>query len=515
MTNGNTNTVVVSSFKKQLKVLLLLPFFTLLIGFSLVFFFLPFYIFRTILSFLVKWWDPQVSRVLTGLSASLLRDFESHQVKPLSTIVVCLKGRGELTFPEFREQFNKQIILRRDPLNKQALQFPELQQYYKNCMGYMFLKWDQNFNIADHIHLYENGKNNVIRRDEIMKIWQELMVKPFQKNKSPWEAILLQNAELDDGNGVCDKVIFLRIHHGIADGFSVQKLLTSLDDEFIPSTNIIPANYSKFQKVLINFRTAVFGPYDLLNKMVNCKEDYHSLHLQAKDLAKEYFVLESSFMQVENIKKAKREYGVAFTTILISIVCGGIRRYLDKTEKPFPNPHLLGIPFAIQGHSNKLENNFLIAPLTLPIHLPQARERIFDIQSQIAALYKSSISHMLGLSIDLLSFLPLKLMRTLTKKSVFSTAYSTLPGPTQPLGIKSGRLYEVNFTYGTGAASLGLCFSSITYLGRLRMTIFVDKNLVGSWDQAEQLIECLTEEYKNLCKGVLTRSNLRSHIRSS
>lgn len=122
-----------------------------------------------------------------------------------------------------------------------------------------------------------------------------------------------------------------------------------------------------------------------------------------------------------------------------------------------------------------------------------------DIQRQFNALRCSTVPKMLSWFIDILSCFPLRWMRNLTKKSICSTGYSTIPGPKKQITLPGQwKLDEVNFVYGTGCSSLGLCFSTITYLGRFRMTIFADKNLMEGQHQANEMVECITEEYQCL-----------------
>lgn len=106
-----------------------------------------------------------------------------------------------------------------------------------------------------------------------------------------------------------------------------------------------------------------------------------------------------------------------------------------------------------------------------------------------------------------MSCLPSLLLRAATKKSIFSISYSSIPGPEKIITGGFGgecSLVEANFAHGLSPDSLGLAISTLTFAGKLRMTLFVDRNLMGGRrDKANIFVDCLMEEWRELQKCAL------------
>ena len=62
------------------------------------------------------------------------------------------------------------------------LKYPELQQYIGTFMGFLFWRKEQNFNVRNHVRLYDGKKpGNFINEKEVTEIWNELSQKPFDE----------------------------------------------------------------------------------------------------------------------------------------------------------------------------------------------------------------------------------------------------------------------------------------------------------------------------------------------
>lgn len=320
----------------------------------------PFVFYRKFISYIAKYYDKDITTIVTGLSAVFHRDFDCFHEKPLHTIVACLriKKTGDpLTLANAQQAFLEKVIQKKGGNGK--LVYPELQQHYTRWMGYSFLKWDRKFDICNHVTVYQEDNEMVVNRKVLMEIWQELMVKPFHKEKSPWEAILLENY-VEEGEGAPDWIIFMRLHHGLADGFCFEHILSNLfDSDYKPDFTSNPSvsvsvhhddsitrkTLSEVQKLLVNLRCLWMGPYDLVNRGIRYAEDYHSLHFPADEKSNNYFVVESPLIPVDQVRKIKQRLGVGFTTVLVGVAAGAIRKFLVRNAMPFPERYVTTIPF--------------------------------------------------------------------------------------------------------------------------------------------------------------------------
>lgn len=309
----------------------------------------------------------EIGDMLTGIRAAQIRDFDELHEKPRTTEVACLRLKGPLDYERIVDAFFRRVVTKMDP-NKayHKLQYPELRQYFTKFLGYVFLKPDDKFDVRNHFVIYENS-GEPVNRKKLMQIWEELMVKPFVKNKSPWEMTLIDNYvpdkdEVETWNATESLktteekywVVLIRIHHGLADGFSVQKMLSYLaDEEFIPNFS---AKISPLQSVLMGLRAVILGPYDIVWRWFRGREDFHHLHLHPSKQSGEFYVIESKLISTKVVKSIKKKFGAPFTAVLVAAISGGLRKYMLKYNKPIPKYMSTAIPFATLDHSDKLTN---------------------------------------------------------------------------------------------------------------------------------------------------------------
>lgn len=345
--------------------------FTALFPFLLLFVCLPVKLYSRLIAYLGRVIDPLKGSIVTGMAACQLRDIDQVYEKPQSAEVVCLRMKGKCEVDKFIDTFNNRVIIKlRQDKPYPILQYPELQQKFEKFFGYAFLRKDIAFNVRNHFSVYnETAPGTPVTRNDLMKIWEKLMTKPFAKGRSAWEFVVVENYipdedELETWNNSKDPniakaeekywVAFLRMHHGLADGFSVQKILSYLVDE--PFTPKFPSKMTSYHKFLLNLRTAFLGPYDIIWRWYRGRESFHALHLPASKQKGEYFVVESKMFPISRVKSIKAKFGIPFTSVLISVISGALRKYFLKYGATIPEYLSAGIPLATAEHSDRIIN---------------------------------------------------------------------------------------------------------------------------------------------------------------
>jgi len=153
--------------------------------------FVPVYIFRLLLIGYVKVFRKDFVKIMDGNNPVLAID-DIHG-RPLCTIVGM--GAFDTSDVESCKEFAKNSVYAVDP-KTHKLFHPESQQYYEEWNGFMWWKWEPDFNVSDHISIWEDSKTKVINEDEMIKIVGILEAMPFPKHKSPWEVVLIGNVML-------------------------------------------------------------------------------------------------------------------------------------------------------------------------------------------------------------------------------------------------------------------------------------------------------------------------------
>lgn len=105
-------------------------------------------------------------------------------------------------------------------------------------MGYKFWEWENNFAVANHVFVVERDPFD---ESQIPQLAKSLLATPLPKGKSPWDFTLVV--------GESETTIFFRVHHALADGFSILFLMQRLFGEEAPKEPI----QAKFGKRSVSY----------------------------------------------------------------------------------------------------------------------------------------------------------------------------------------------------------------------------------------------------------------------
>jgi hypothetical protein len=278
---------------------------------------------------------------------------------------------GTLTLERLRDLWHTNVMEARIPdtntnmKNEEKLgkrMYPELTQFLYNWGGYSFWKEDLDFDLNKHInYLSLDNSNENEELDQILpKLREELLNRPWMRNKPLWEVFLIP-VKSEQNN---QTVLIIRCHHSLADGYAMlnlflSKLCKTLDFE-IPKPNLVTKKRSGLLKkigwvLLFPFR----GAYVLAEQAVmamtysvfrtnppSSNEDYTCLHKTLSPLS------------VELIKKIKSHHGVSFASVLHSLATSVLQELLRlKGIDEFPElvPALCILP--LKGHPLLLTNH--------------------------------------------------------------------------------------------------------------------------------------------------------------
>ena len=199
--------------------------------------------------------------------------------------------------------------------------YARLRQLRAKYMGFLFWQWEEDFRAEKHIRLYDKSNNNialteaVCSEEDLKRIIAPLLAKPFvERQKSPWEFLLIENYKSNDNNddGHPQCVLAVRIHHALADGISLVKMMLQLfDHETADFAATTFPQLSLTKRVWTNMLVALRGPYDLASKyFVDCYDSRSCWHMVANQRSKAYHAFFSEVIHVSKIKDILKRYRV-------------------------------------------------------------------------------------------------------------------------------------------------------------------------------------------------------------
>ncbi len=171
-----------------------------------------------ICAYLVSCFFPNYGQFISYTDVFLDEDFVNSN--PQSSIVISLDLQGDICLPKLRTVFTENVLKARSQVNPDNLRYPQLKQFLTTFLLFRIWKNDPNFCLENHI------VERIWNGADPENIHQEYLNKPFKKDRSPWELILIRNNNLDDNSGKeLTSIIVFRVHHVMADAKSLLKLL--------------------------------------------------------------------------------------------------------------------------------------------------------------------------------------------------------------------------------------------------------------------------------------------------
>ena len=321
----------------------------------------PLYAFRLLVSKLAKCLRPDFGKILHTRGATLSVD-DIYSGSPTNNIFVAGIVNGTLSLDVFRQNVMR-VVMQKAPDG--SLHNQEIQQEIVSWMGYHFWRWDQNFRIENHVRMYDGVYKNKVDKegctvDTLRLISAEFIRTPFAPGRSPWEAVVIHNVTTEedvDGASQPKSVVALRVHHSLADGFSVLKVIT---------IDLMVAQYERAQAQFQNktlarkildvlwalIKLPFEGAYQIIESI-----DINEWHIPEDKLTRDYIVGVTPRIPLQVIKDIKNQHDTSFTCILLAAFAGGIRKFMLNNGYRVPRTMHCLTPLPMPGHPSKLRNH--------------------------------------------------------------------------------------------------------------------------------------------------------------
>lgn len=332
----------------------------------------------------------------------------------------------------------------------------------------------------------------------------DLIVTPLDRARPLWDMYVI------DGYGTGTAVL-TRMHHCIADGIALTRVLLSLTDEH-PEAGLEPPSpargRSRRDEVLAPARAgahvaevALHEGFELaahpraeasgllgdltaggraLAKLLFTGADAPSVF--SGDLGVARSVAWTERLELDRVRAIGRATGTTINDVLLAAVCGALHRYMEAHGQMVEELRAT-VPFNLRPLDEPLPrdlgNRFGLVYLTLPVGDAAPADRLADVHRRMEAIKHSPEGPLSAAIIGLIGATPLpveqRLIDVLAPKT--SAVMTNVPGPREPIFFAGSRVAGV-LGWVPASGTIGMGISIFSYAGGVTVGLQVDAHLI-------------------------------------
>ncbi len=390
---------------------------------------------------------------------------------------------------------------------------------------------DERFEIANHLSyvaLPAPGGDKQLR-----DLVSDLMSKPLDFSKPLWHMHVIDG--YNEGS-----VVLARVHHSIADGIALVRVMLSLTDE---SQNPRPARGPKtgpapgFRlplewlpaalgrglvagaelianpgRTLDIARTGAQGAYRL-GRLVLLPPDPATVF--KGQLGRSKRAAWSEPVPLDDFKAIGKAFGATVNDVLVATATGALRRYMEKRGESTAGIAIrASVPVNLRpaDQAHKMGNAFGLVFLTLPIGIADPARRLRAIKKEMDELKVSPEALVSFGVLSLMGLAPVEVeqlgLRFFGSKA--TAVLTNVPGPREPLYMAGRKIDKIMF-WVPQSGRMGLGISILSYAGGVMLGIATDAGLVPD---PERIVEGFKLEFEALRKAAAKAGKPRPHARS-
>ncbi|MFO0888574.1 MAG: wax ester/triacylglycerol synthase family O-acyltransferase [Isosphaeraceae bacterium] len=368
---------------------------------------------------------------------------------------------------------------------------------------------DRLFDLGSHVHriaLPSPGDDQVLR-----EVLSDLISTPLDHARPLWEVHLIEN----HGAG---SVVFFRIHHALADGRALLRVLRSLTDRkgpVEPGESILGAPeppgepdpspeasrttgtaediLAETEALLHRAITLLFHPgqvQDLAGSASDAAASLGHLLTLSADSATPYKgplgvakrVAWSNPVPMSRIKAVAKASGASANQVILCAIAGAIRRDLERRGLSVCDlTFRVSIPVSMWRNepADRLGNRFSLNLLELPVDRGDPRERLAVLRERLERLRLSAETDVMYGLMQVFGMLPPEvgnpILGLLNRK--VTAVLSVVPGLPRVVGF-AGRPVERMIFWVPQSGRLGLGLSVLPYRGAVTLGVAGDAGLM-------------------------------------
>ena len=326
----------------------------------------------------------------------------------------------------------------------------------------------------------------------------QLMGDALPADRPPWQFVVVESYE-------SGSAVVARLHHAIADGLALIHVLKSLADGAGAAASLVEmpragsedADDEDLEELLAPVEEKAWSFRDLLNWVRNLPGLLWALAKftftgsdertrfrgeQGTDKRVDW----SPALDLPALRKAAIRHSATINDLLLAVLSGGFRRYLERYRQLTEEFELRAIIPVNLRHRHEelgLGNRFGLVILALPVGLRNLAARAAEIHRRMLEARKSmepvaafGLLSALGRAPGVVENLAVKKL-----SATSSAAITHVPGPRRPLVIAGRTLKDLMFWVPRGG-SVAMGISILTYAGKARIGLATDARLVPDPD---------------------------------
>ncbi len=347
--------------------------------------------------------------------------------------------------------------------------------------------WEEDpaFDIANHVKELElppPGDAEALRQQV-----SELMSEPLDVRHPLWQLHLIQNYR--EGCAV-----LVRIHHCIADGIALVRVLLSLTDaQKAPESSVASRPHTQFESPALRKKNPYVPRTFIGRAILNVGKAWSLLRLallkpDPKTLFKGKLTVRkvaawSHPLPLDEVKQIGKAFGATVNDVLLSVVSGALEDYLTAREGRSPRRLNIraAVPINLRAAEEdiRLGNKFGLLFLSLPLSITDPLKRLQEVHRRSLALKQSLQSQVVFGFLRVIGMVPHFMERWIINffGTKITAVMTNVPGPQQPIFLAGKRVEKILFWVPqSGRAGMGV--SIFSYCGNVTIGIATDANLV-------------------------------------
>ena len=398
------------------------------------------------------------------------------------------------------------LSLLKQRLQERLLKFDRFRQKVIRTNGKAYWIEDEHFHIDHHVHLI--GLPGSDRREDLQQLAGDLVSTPLSFTHPLWQ---IQVVEKFQGGSA----LIFRIHHCIADGISLVRVMLSLTDIgavplpdepeatqghsllgdlVAPAVHMLEQGLHLSQELLHEGIDLVEHPQHLLEvaregtsvaaeiaRIAALPTDPATCFKGALTGRKRVAWAES--LPLAEVKHTAVTLGATINDVLLAATTGALRRYLlnHEAELAFEDLHV-AVPFNLRPPDQpitQLGNHFGLVIVALPVGIYDVMSRFEKVRAAMVNLKKSyqaqvfyGLLGVLGKGPDILEQTALEV---LSKKA--SLVMTNVPGPKHPLYLAGSKVKQPIF-WVPQSGEVGVGLSILSYHESVQFGVVADAALI-------------------------------------
>ena len=390
---------------------------------------------------------------------------------------------------------------------------------------------DEQFEIDNHVShvgLPAPGGDAALR-----DMVSDLMSVPLDFSKPLWHIHVIDGYK--EGS-----VVLARVHHSIADGIALVRVMLSLTDESpnpkptrAPTKAAAPGFRLPLDWLSAALGRGLAGGQDLIANpdraldiaRIGAQGAYRlgRIVLLPPDpptpfkgqLGRRKRAAWSEPVPLDDFKAIGKAFGATVNDVLVATATGALRRYMEKRGQRTAGIAIrASVPVNLRpaDQAHKMGNAFGLVFLTLPIGIADPARRLRAIKKEMDEL-KGSPEALVSFGVlSLMGLAPVEVEQLGLKffGSKATAVLTNVPGPRQPLYMAGRKIDKVMF-WVPQSGHMGLGISILSYAGGVMLGIATDAGLVPD---PERIVDGFKVEFEALRKAAGQAGKPRPHARS-